>query len=470
MHTVLRMRLARQLATLSLALCAFPLQARDDALSAHEQLALDIFREVIEIDTSPPHGTTAAAQAIARRLRAAGLSDDDLHLIESGPNKGNLVARLRSPWRGKPPVLLLAHLDVVAASPWDWSLPPFKFTEKDGFYYGRGTTDDKDEVAIHTANFLRWLKEGYKPNRDIILALTADEEGGDHNGVRYLLENHRDLVDAAFVINEGGGGLARNGERLANSVQAAEKIYQSYTLSVFNRGGHSSLPRADNAIYQLAAALQRIEAHQFPVQLNEVTRAMLRAGKDFMPPEQARFVDGVLNNPPDPEAVAAFSAQPAFNARLRTTCVATQLKAGHAENALPQRAEATVNCRILPGQKPAEVQAELTAIIGDTAVKLSPIKEAFASPPSPLTEDVMAPIMSLTEEFWPGTTVMPTMSSGATDGLFFRRAGIPVYGVSGLFGDMDDVRAHGRDERIEAHAFFQGLAFLDRLVRAYSSR
>lgn len=453
---------------LGMLLLAGPVAAAE--LTAHEQLARDIFEELIEINTTHSQGdNTAAARAVEARLLAAGFPPEDVQVIVPAERKGNIVARLRSPAPTQKPILVLAHLDVVEASPWDWSVHPFKFLERDGYFYGRGTTDDKDEAAIYTANMIRMKQEGYRPNRDIIMALTADEEGGTHNGVQYLLEHHRDLVDAAFVLNEGGGGAIQNGKKIANSVQAAEKVYQTYSFEVVNPGGHSSVPRKDNAINELAAALGRVAAYEFPVELNEVTRAHFGQSASSMSPEQEALVAGLLHQPPAAEAVEYFSAIPAYNARLRTTCVATRLEAGHADNALPQRANATVNCRILPGIDPASVQATLAEVVNDERVKITPVNEPTPSPPSPLSEEVMAPIQEITEAMWPGVKVVPNMSTGATDGLFFRNAGIPVYGVSGLFGDIDDVRAHGRDERIMTQSFYEGLEFLDRLVRAYSS-
>ena len=439
-------------------------------LTAHQQLARDIYQQLIEINTTDSTGdNTAAAQAIEQRLLDAGFSAEDVQVVVPAPRKGNVVARLRSPVPMFKPVLLLAHLDVVEADPADWSIEPFTFLEKDGYFYGRGTTDDKAQAAIWTANMIRMKQEGYRPNRDIIMALTADEEGGPTNGVEFLLAEHRDLVEAAFVLNEGGGGAMRDGVRIANSVQAAEKVYQSFHLEVTNPGGHSSLPRQDNAINELAVALLEIAGYEFPVSFNEVSRSFFRQSASTLPPGQAELVAGLLNDPPDPSAVAYFARIPAYNSRMRTTCVATQVSAGHAENALPQRATATVNCRILPGIDPASVQRKLIELIDNPEISLEPVNPARPSPPSPLTEEVMAPIQSLSESMWPGVVVIPTMSTGATDGLFFRNAGIPVYGVSGLFGDIEDVRAHGRDERMLVESFYDGLEFLDLLVRAYTS-
>ncbi len=438
---------------------------RHQSPEAYRQLAKEILRELVEIKTTQSEGTTRAAEAVAARLRAAGFAEGDIQILGPVPHKANLVARLRGRNPAKKPILLLAHLDVVEADPADWTLDPFKFTEQDGWFYGRGTTDDKDEAAIWTTNLIRWKQEGYVPDRDIILALTADEEGGPHNGVEWLIRNHRELIDAAFALNEGGGGVIQNGRRLSHQVQASEKVYQSFRLEVTNRGGHSSLPRSDNAIYQLAAALGRIAAYQFPLQLNEVTRAFFERTAAIAPPEEAAAMRGILQDPPDPQAVARLSAIPAYNARMRTTCVATMLEGGHAENALPQRAAAVVNCRILPNQPAEEVLATLRRVVADPEVKIVPIAEAKPSPPSPLTPEIMGAIERTSEEMWPGVPVIPTMSTGATDALYLRRVGIPVYGVSGVFGDIDDVRAHGRDERIHSTWFFDGLEFCYRLVK-----
>ena len=441
-----------------------------EELTPVESLAKSLFQELIEINTTDSVGdNTKAAQAMADRLLAAGFASEDIHVIVPAERKGNLVARLRSPAPIKRPILLLAHIDVVEANPEDWTVPPFTFLERDGYYYGRGTMDDKAQAAIHVANLIRWKNEGYRPNRDIIIALTADEEGGPNNGVQHLLAEHRDLVDAAFVINEGGGGAIRDGRRIANSVQAAEKVYQTYILEVTNRGGHSSLPRADNAVYQLARALVKISEFHFPVEFNEVTRAFFRQSMATMSNDEALLVEKLLRTPADPESVAHFQGMPAYNSRMRTTCVATMLDAGHAENALPQRAQATVNCRILPGVPPNSVQAALVRLIDDSEIAITPVLVPTPSPASPLSEEIMAPIMEITAAMWPGVVVLPTMSTGATDGLFFRNAGIPVYGVSGVFGDIDDVRAHGRDERIAKQSFFEGLEFLNRLTRSYTS-
>jgi len=446
------------------------LDAISGDLSPHQQNAKDFLRELIEIDTTHPNGdNTAAAQAMADKLLAAGFPAEDVQVMEPAERKGNLVARYRGRDPEKKPLLLLAHIDVVAADPADWTLPPFEFTEQDGYFYGRGVVDDKDEAAIHVANFIRLREEGYVPDRDIVIALTADEEGGTHNGVTWLLENHRELIDAEYTLNEGGGGGMQGGVHVLNAVQASEKVYQSFTLETTNPGGHSSLPVKDNAIYHLADALIRVRNHDFPVSLNEVTRMFFERTAD-LGGEYEDAMRGVLLEPPDSAAVAQLSERPMYNSRLRTTCVATELDGGHAENALPQRARATVNCRVLPGESIDTVEETLRTVIGNTDIAITRNAVATPSPPSPLTPDVLGAIEGITEEMWPGVPVIPTMSTGATDGLFLRNAGIPVYGVSGLFSDMDEpARAHGQNERILASAFFDGQEFLYRLTRALTT-
>jgi acetylornithine deacetylase/succinyl-diaminopimelate desuccinylase-like protein len=435
--------------------------ARD--LLPHQELARELLKELIEINTTDSVGdNTAAAQAMADRLLAAGFPAEDVQVLGPVERKGNLVARYRGRESGRRPLLLLAHIDVVEADPADWTLPPFTFIEEDGYYYGRGTTDDKDEAAIHIANFIRMKEEGFQPDRDIIVALTADEEGGNHNGVQWLLENHRELIDAEYALNEGGGGAMKDGRHIANGVQASEKVYQTFTLEVTNPGGHSSLPLKDNAIYHLADALVRIRNYDFPVSLNEVTQMFFERSAELEEGERAAAMRGVMQSPPDAAAIAYFSDTPFYNSRLRTTCVATRLDAGHADNALPQRARATVNCRVLPGESIDSIHNTLETVIGNELVSVTRVGEATPSPPSPLTPEMLGAIEAITEEMWPGVPVIPTMSTGATDGLFLRNAGIPVYGVSGLFGEIDDVRAHGQNERILIESYFEGQEFLSR--------
>ena len=443
-------------------------------LNANQQLARDIYKELIEINTTSdadPGGTTQAAEAMAKRLRSAGFPESDVQVLSSGPRDGNLVARLRgSGASGRKPILLLAHLDVVPAKREDWSMDPFAFTEKDGFYYGRGTSDDKAMAAIWIANMIRMKREGYVPDRDLIVALTSDEENGDHNGVEWLLANKRDLIDAAYALNEGGGGFLKNGKPFVQNVQAAEKVYYDFTFEVRNKGGHSSRPIKANAIYRLSDALARLERFDFPVKLNPVTKAYFERLAQAETGQTAADMRAVAKNPGDSAAVRRLSTQPTYNSMLRTTCVATQLTGGHAPNALPQLARANVNCRVLPDHDIKDVQATLVRIAGDTAVHVSPAPEPRGGPPSPLSDEVLRPIERLTAEMWPGVPVVPVMGTGATDGRQLRQGGIPTYGVSGLFGDMDDSRAHGRDERVLIKSFYDSQEFLYRLVKELSGK
>jgi acetylornithine deacetylase/succinyl-diaminopimelate desuccinylase-like protein len=434
----------------------------------HEARAREIYKELVEINTTdtPAGNVTNAAVAMAARLKAAGFPDADVQVLGPDPRKHNLVARYRGTGARRP-LLLLAHLDVVEAKREDWSVDPFTFIEKDGWFYGRGTSDDKAMAAQFVAALIRLKEEGFKPDRDIILALTADEEGGDFNGANWLVTNHRTLVDAEFAINEGGGGTMRGGKYLTNEVQASEKVYQDFRLEVTNSGGHSSLPVKENAIYRLSGALARLAAFEFPVQLNEVTRAYFeRSALVQSVPKTAADMKAVSAASPDLDAAARLSAQvPYWNSMMRTTCVATRLQGGHANNALPQLATANVNCRILPGVEPEAVKAKLTEVIADSKVSVSFVNKANPSKPAPLRPDVMAAVESLTKEMFPIVIVVPVMSTGATDSLYFRNAGIPTFGIDGTFGDIDDVRAHGRDERVGVKQFFEGLEFQYRLIK-----
>jgi acetylornithine deacetylase/succinyl-diaminopimelate desuccinylase-like protein len=407
---------------------------------------------------------TAAAEAMARHMRAAGFPAEDVVVVESGaPKKGNLIVRYRGRNPSLKPILLLSHHDVVEANPEDWTLPPFAFIERDGKFFGRGVADDKDEGAIHLTILLRMKAEGYIPERDIIVALTTDEEGGPHNGVQWLLANRPDLIDAEYALNEGGGGVMEQGRRLSNGVQASEKMFLNLRLEVTNPGGHSSVPVPDNAIYHLAAALVKVGAFRFPARLNEVTRAYFSRSAGLVDAEAGAAMRALVANPADRAALGIVSRNPANNSRLRTTCVATMLEAGHATNALPQRARANVNCRLLPDEDPARVVRAFDSLIANPKVTVTPLAEVTPSPPSPLTPALMTAIEQVTGELWPGIPVVPTMSTGATDGLFLRNAGIPVYGVSGLF--YENANAHGMNETISAEAFYQGLEFLYRLAR-----
>ena len=465
-------RLAPPLAALLLAapLAAQQAAQKQPALAPHQQLAREVYQELVEINTVDSVGSvTKAAEAVARRFRAAGFPEKDVQvLVPAGkPTKGNVIVRYRGRGKAKP-LLLLAHLDVVAALRSDWTLDPFVLTEREGYFWGRGTSDDKAMASIFVANLLRDRREGWVPDRDVILALTADEEGGDANGVEWLLAEHRDLIDAAYAINEGGGGSLRGGKPFLNSVQAAEKVPVNFTLTASNRGGHSSVPRPDNAIYQLVHALGALERFKFPVQLNEVSRAFFERTAALETPAVGAAMRALVANPADSAASAVVSADPRYNSMLRTTCVATRLSGGHAYNALPQTATANVNCRIVPTQTPEEVRATLARVFADTGIRITatvPIREKSGAAPSPLTAEVMGPVTEITRSmFGANVPVIPVMSTGATDGRFLRAAGIPTYGVSGIFSDPTDARAHGRDERLLVKSFYDGQEFLYRLV------
>ncbi|HJR09742.1 MAG TPA: M20/M25/M40 family metallo-hydrolase [Pyrinomonadaceae bacterium] len=462
-------------------------RAQNGSLSSDQQALREIFQELVEINTVDPQGNvTQAAEAMAARLRTAGFAAEDVRVVVPAGNnkKGNLVARYRSPVPKGKPLLLLAHIDVVEARKEDWSdgLDPFKFTEREGYYYGRGTMDDKAMAAIYIANLIRFKRENFQPDRDIIVALTTDEETGDFNGVEFLLKEHRALVDAEFGINEGGRGYLKAGKPLLNAVQASEKVYQSFRLEVRNKGGHSSLPQKDNAIYRLAAGLERLSKFDFPVNLNEVTRSYFarmskietgQIASDMRAVSELRASANKAARAPHPEArtaaIARLSASPYYNALLRTTCVATRVEGGHADNALPQTARATVNCRILPQETAADVERTLRRVLADEQISVAPVAVSKPSPPSPLRPEIMGPIEKITQQMWADVPVVPIMGTGATDSLFFRQVGIPVYGVSGIFDDIDDNRMHGKDERIAAKSLYDGQEFLYRLTQALSS-
>jgi len=433
----------------------------------YRRLARDIFRELIEIDTTDRAGdVTVAAQAVQRWLLEAGFADEDVHLAGSHPRKMNLVARMRGTG-ARGPLLMLAHLDVVDADPAEWETPPFSFVERDGFFYGRGTTDQKAMASIWTANLIRMRREGIEPDRDLILALTADEEGGEHNGARWLTQERRELVDAAMGINEGGFGRMKGGRRISNNLQASEKVYLDLELIARGTSGHSSLPTGDNSIYHLAAALGRVAAHAFPVQLGEVARAFFERMSRIdtgLGDDMRALLAGTADA--DADAIARLTAVPQYHGMTRNTWVATRLDAGQSNNTIPQAARAIVNCRLLPGETPDEMERRMREVVADDRIE---VRQAFAarpSPPSPLTPEVMDAVESITEQMWPGVPVVPVMGIGATDSRHFREAGIPMYGVSGIFLDVDDVRAHAPDERIAIQSYFEGQEFLYRLVRA----
>ncbi len=440
---------------------------------AERAAALAIFRELIEIDTTHEHGSTGpAAEAVAKRLRAAGIPDADIQIVGPSPTKQNLVARLRGTG-ARPPLLLLGHLDVVEARRADWTLEPFRLTERDGYYYGRGTQDMKSLDAYWIAHLIRLRREARPLDRDVILALTADEETGDANGVEWLLANSPRLIQAAYALNEGGGGELKGGRRRTNDVQASEKGYFSFRLEVHNKGGHSSLPVRDNAIVRLAHALVAVHDHTFDARLTPVTRAAFERLAPFetgaVAADLRTLAATASGRAPDDAAATRLAALPFYNARLRTTCVPTRVQGGHADNALPQLATALVNCRLLPGDSPDDVRRALERAIADDDVSIVATGKVDFGPDSPLLPELFQAVTAVTARLWPGVPVMPVMSTGATDGRFLRAAGIPTFGVSGVFSDVDDVRAHGRDERISVQSFFEGQEFTWELLLALTS-
>ncbi|HVE32482.1 MAG TPA: M20/M25/M40 family metallo-hydrolase [Gemmatimonadaceae bacterium] len=458
------------------AVCCSALLAATTALAqdrtmppeSERQLARAIYKEMVETKSGYTTGaTTPVVEAVAKRLKAAGFPAADIFVGGPTPKKANLVVRYRGTGRRKP-ILLLAHTDVVEAKREDWSMDPFTFAEKDGYFYGRGTGDDKAQAAIWIANLIRYKREGFKPDRDIIVALTADEEGGGpYNGVQWLLANKRPLIDAEFSLNEGGWGEAVAGKPVANDVQFSEKYVVNYRFEVRNKGGHSSLPVADNAIYHLAGALDRLAKFAFPLKTNDITRSYFRAmagiEKGPMSADLAKVAD---NDTAAMRRVAA--ATTAWNATLRTTCVATQLEGGHAKNALPQLAAANVNCRVQPDETADYITSTLKRVVNDTAVSIVMEGSPHGAPPSPMRDDLMSAVKSTTAAIWPGVATVPMMVMGATDGAYLRAAGIPTYGVQGIFYNPEDIRFHGRDERVKVQSFYQAQTFLYDLVKQLS--
>jgi acetylornithine deacetylase/succinyl-diaminopimelate desuccinylase-like protein len=469
----------RKIPVAVLLLFAIP-AAKAQTTDAERQLARDIFKQLIEINTTDASGSvTPAAEAMAQRLRDAGFSSAEVQVLGPNPRKDNLVVRLRGTGARRP-ILLIGHLDVVEARREEWSVDPFQFLERDGYFYGRGTQDMKSSDAIMVATLIRFRKQDFHPDRDIILALTADEETGSSNGVDWLLRNHRDLIDAEFALNPDGGGVyTRQSKPVMMSVDASEKLYADYQLEVTNPGGHSSLPVPDNAIYHLTDGLAHLEHYQFPFELTEITRAYFREMAAVESGQAAADMKAIAKDSPDPSAIARLDADPLSHATMRTTCVATRLDAGHANNALPQTARALVNCRILPGHTPEEIRVTLIRILADPKITVRYISDAGeiqdvapnqpSGAPVALKPEVMQPLEKIAHEMWPGIPVIPTMATGASDGVFTNAAGIPTYAVSGLAVDFDDVRAHGRDERLRVDSFFAGLDFYGRFLKALSS-
>jgi acetylornithine deacetylase/succinyl-diaminopimelate desuccinylase-like protein len=436
-------------------------------LTPEQRAFREIYQELVEINTTDSVGDTVrSAEAMAARLRAGGIPAADIRVISSGPRKGNMVARLRGTGARKP-ILLIAHMDVVEARREDWAFDPFKLQEVGGFFRARGSIDDKAMASIFVANLIEYAKEGFKPDRDIILALTSDEELSDspHDGAHYLLDHHRDLIDAEFAINEGGQSALRDGKPFRMAVQHAEKVYQTYVLEVTDRGGHSASGRRDNAIYVMGDALRRLGQLDFSVALNPITRTFFERMATVETGAMAEAIKAMLAGRVDAVALAPLTNRADYNAVIRTTCVPTQMEAGHAENALPQTVRTTVNCRILPDQPVEEVARTLTRVIADDRVRITPKGRAVLSPPSAIEPDVMRTIEVLANEMWPGVPVVPTMAGGYTDSRWLRNAGIPSYGVSGLFVDPNTSGTHGLNEQVGVKELYDSKEYLHRLIK-----
>ena len=452
--------------------------AQQTALTPEHQIARDIFKELIEINTTdtPVGNVTTAAEAMAARFRAAGFPAEDINVVGPLPNKKNLVVRLHGHGQSQgKPILFLGHLDVVQALRSDWSMDPFKLNEVDGFFYGRGTSDIKQGDTVLIANFLRLKKEGWTPSRDLIMALTADEEGGESNGVQWLLKNHRDLIDAEYCINTDAGNFeAKNGKRVLLGMQTSEKNYVDFRLEVHSKGGHSSRPlKGDNAIYHLAQGLTRLEAFDFPLSLNETTRSFFEKRANLEAPATAadfRAVVGSDHAKAEAAARRLSASSPYYNAQLHTTCVATRLEGGHANNALPQTAAANVNCRMLPQDSLENVQRTLTRVLADDRISVSVVGEAVPAPASAINPEIVRTLETLSKRLYGGLPVVPVMDNGASDGKYLRIGGIPAYGVPGVFTDVDDDRAHGKDERIGVKDFYDGVDFYYEFIKTLAAK
>jgi acetylornithine deacetylase/succinyl-diaminopimelate desuccinylase-like protein len=439
---------------------------------APASLARDLLKELVDINSTHAHGSAAAASALAQRFRAAGFGSGDVALLAPAdhPAKGNQVVRLRGRAQGRP-ILYICHLDVVEAKREDWTFDPFHLTEQDGWLYGRGVIDMKGQDAAVAAALIRLKQQGFVPARDLIVAFTADEEaGGGANGVAWLLKEHRDLVDADLVINPDGGEAGmKNGRKLYVAVQTSEKVFVTFGLLATDKGGHSSRPTADNPIYRLSAALARLAQYRFPVHLTETTRAYFSRRAELEHGQLQADMRAVGGGTADAAAIDRLSASVETNIMLRTTCTTTMIEGGHAENALPQRARATVQCRVIPGESAESVEAALRAALASPDIAISTVTAAIASPESALSAPLVALVERTAHELWPGVIVLPEMSPGASDSIYTRIAGLPSYGIDGLFDDLDDGRAHGRDERIGVVAFDEEAEFTYRLMKALAA-
>ena len=439
-------------------------------LSSDQELAHNIFKELIEINTTHSTGDcTLAAEAMAKRLKEGGYDEKDITIIGPFDRNKNLIARLHGTGK-QPPILFLAHLDVVEAKAEDWSYNPFKLTETNGYFYGRGSLDVKSGAAILVANFIRLKKAGFIPDRDLILALTAGEESADdYDGVEWLVKNHRPLIDASFCINMDAGEPQRKaGKRILRPVQVSEKGNFYLTLEVKNPGGHSSQPTKNNAIYRLADGLVRLQAFDFPVQFSDVTKSYFATMSSLESGQLETDMKAAGQSMPDTAVINRLSMFPYYNALMRSTCITTVVDAGNSVNALPQSAKATINCRLIPGVGEEETEKKIIQVLSDTGIHVSIRMELKSGPPSPVTPEIMNKVEQITKKLWPGIPVLPVMGVGASDGKYLRAAGMPTYGISGVFLDVDDFRMHARDERIRVDDFYDGLDYNQELIKIFS--
>ena len=444
-------------------------------LRPDQQKFFGLYKELVETNTTDSTGScTQAAQQIATRMKAAGLGDDQLTLfsVPEHPKDGGLVAVYQGSDSKAAPMLLLAHIDVVEAKRADWERDPFKLVEENGYYHARGIADDKWMAATWADTLIRFKEAGYKPRRTVKMALTCGEETDTaFNGASWLAQNRRELIDAAFALNEGGGGdTDGKGTLVSQSIQVGEKIYQDYKLTATNPGGHSSTPVRDNAIYAMAAALTKIADHEFPMEFSDTTRAFFAKAGAARSDEMGKAMVALAKDPSDAEAQKLVNTDRYFHSVLRTTCVATMIDGGHAVNALPQRVEANVNCRIFPGHDPVKIMAELQQIIGDPRIAIRRAREdkPLASTP-PLDPKLIGPMEKLAAKYFPGVPVVPAMATGATDGLYLAAVGIPVYGVPGAWGDPDGNGVHGLNERLSVKGVYTGRDYLFDLVKALAN-
>jgi acetylornithine deacetylase/succinyl-diaminopimelate desuccinylase-like protein len=466
----------RQRRLASFALGMIPAAVLAQNAAPDEAAFRSLYQELVEINSTRSSGNcTHAAEAMRARLLAAGIPASDMRIVAQPefPNDGALLAVLRGRDRSAKPILLLAHIDVVEAKREDWQRDPFKLVEENGWFYARGASDDKAMAAVFTDTLIRFRRAGFEPRRDIKLALTCGEETPDtSNMVRWLTQNQPQALDAAFALNEGAGGeLDENGRPVALQIQAGEKVYQDFLLEASDVGGHSSRPTKNNPIVRLSAGLVKLGAYNFPISLNPATRGYFEMQSKTVAPGVAADMRAVLHDPPDEAAAERLWAiNPTWNGSLRTTCVVTEITGGHAPNALPQRVRANVNCRSLPGVPVAEIQNQLQRVLADDQIKISTVGEpATQAPVPPLSDKIMGPVRQVANRIWPGVAIVPTMSTGATDGRFLNASGVPTYGLSGMFHDSEGSHAHGLNERIRVKSLMDGRQFLYEVVELYAN-